>query len=159
MQRINRCRITEVFYKDLVHALQGKPASDKALTFIKKWPIKLKEKKLYSGTKEIIPVEKINTILKYQAENNGMPLSRDGAFHYISTKYACITKRAIARFIKRVEQLQMIHKRPYKQTRQNTNSKEGSMNVLLSSKYGGRYNLGVDLFETPREWTQYKYFL
>lgn len=156
---MNRCRISKAFLADLKTGLQGKIKNKKTEQFLQKWQLTLKQGKLYHWGKEVVPYEDVEKKLKYEAEHNGMPLSRDGAFAYLQKKYIGFKKRKIGSWLKRVQQLQMIHKRPHKNTRTNQYAKEGSQNFFMSSKRLGRYNLGIDLFEVPKpQWSHYSYF-
>lgn len=160
---MNRCRISRSFLADLKTGLRTKPKSDKIRNFIAKWNLELKNGHVYHQGKEIVPYsvtepQYIEAILKYEAEHNGMPLSREGAYAYVSKKYVGFKRRAIASWLKRIEQLQMIHKKPDANTRINKRNREGARNWRMASKYEGPYSLGVDLFQIPKEWSAYKFF-
>ena len=155
---MNRCRIPLYFFIHLLNGIKsGKPKNRKVRLFLEKWQpnvIKGKPGKLFKDGLEIIPYERTDAVMKHEAENNGMPLSRDGAFAYLKKKYIGFKKRHVMNFLKRVEQLQMLHKRPFKNTRPNRQKKEGTTDTIMR---GNNWNLGVDLFDNPKEFTGYRY--
>ena len=125
--------------------------------FAKKWGLTLKSGKLFHDNREVVPVEDVERILKKEAEN-AMPLSRDGAYQYLLKRYVGFKKKAIGDWLKRVESLQLIHRRQNAEPRgRNRRPREGVTNWRMAKKNEGRYSLGVDLFEFPREWTAYKF--
>ena len=155
---MNRCRIPQSFFSLLLSGIRtGKPKNRRVRLFLEKWQpnvIKGKPGKLYKDGLEIIPYERTDAVMKHEAENNGMPLSRDGAFRYLQKKYIGFKKRHVMDFLKRVEQLQMLHKRPFKNTRPNRQKKEGTTDTIM---HGNKWNLGVDLFDNPKEFTGFRY--
>jgi hypothetical protein len=160
---MNRCRISHSFLLDLKQGLQNKPRNRKIRIFIEKWKLELKNGHVFHQGKEIVPYtedepEYVEAVLKHEAEHNGMPLSRDGALAYVNKKYVGFKKRAIASWLKRIEQLQLIHRRPNAKTRINTQSREGIRNYRMATKFDGKFCLGVDLFQIPKEWSGYKFF-
>ena len=155
---MNKCKIDQQFYKQIVDGLRTKnKLSKKVRNFIIKWTPNLKHGKLFWGQKEVIPYEMTEKVLKREAEQNGMPLSRDGAFNYLKKKYVGFKKRRINEWLKRVEQLQMLKIRPHRYTRENKNTREGTKNYFM--KKGNQFSVGIDLFEIGRSsWTKYKFF-
>lgn len=153
---INRTRISQQYLSDLIQGAKGKPRNRKVRDFLKKWKPTVKQNKLYVDGKQVVPYEEVDAVLKREAEDNGMPLSRDGAYHYLTKKYVGFKRRMIMDWLKSVEQLQMIHKKPYINTRANKANREGTKNYFMANN---RLNLGVDLFEMPRpQWSHYRYF-
>ena len=153
---INRTRISQQYLSDLIQGVKGKPRNRKVRDFLKKWSPTVKQNKLYVDGKQVVPYEEVDAVLKREAEDNGMPLSRDGAYHYLTKKYVGFKRRMIMDWLKSVEQLQMIHKKPYINTRVNKANREGTKNYFMANN---RLNLGVDLFEMPRpQWSHYRYF-
>ena len=153
---INRTRISQTFLNDLIQGIRSKPRNRKVRDFLAKWKPTVHQNKLMYGTKQIIPYEQVDAVLKREAEDNGMPLSRDGAYHYLTKKYVGFKRSMIMEWLKSVEQLQMIHKKPYINTRVNKANREGTKNYFMANN---RLNLGVDLFEMPRpQWSSYRYF-
>ena len=155
---MNRCRIHKAFLSELIKGIRDKPKNRRIRLFLEKWQPVLQNGKLYWQGKQVIPYEDVEAVLKKQAEQNGMPLSRDGAYHYMNKKYIGFKKRTIGDWLKRVEQLQLIHKRPHKNTRINRVNREGITNYRMAPGREGRFNLGVDLFMVPKEWSAYSYF-
>jgi hypothetical protein len=156
---MNRTQITPLFYTELKEGLRGKKSSKKVHAFIAKWKPTLTSGKLYHGKKEIVHHDMQEKIMKREAIHNGMPLSRDGAHSYLMTKYVGIKKVTVADWLKRIEQLQLIHKRPFKNTRPSRQMREGSMNYFMKTSLGGRFNLGIDLFQMPKpQWSSYSFF-
>ena len=153
---MNRCHITQRFTRDLIQGLKTKPRNRKVRLFLEKWKLYLKQGKLYHGDRLVVPYEETEDLLKREAEQNGMPLSRDGAFHYLKKKYVGFKKRQINTWLKSIEQLQLIHKRPFKENRSNLNNREGTKNYFMKNN---KLNLGVDLFAMPKpEWASYSFF-
>lgn len=153
---MNRCRITRQFLRDIITGVKSKPKNRKVRLFIEKWAPTVHQGKLYHGNLRVVPYEDIDSVLKKEAEQNGMPLSRDGAFHYLKKKYVGFKKRQINTWLKRVEQLQLIHKRPHRETRVNTQNREGAKNYFMKNN---KLNLGVDLFAMPKpQWSSYAFF-
>ena len=155
---MNRCRITTEFFDLLRDGIKtGKPKNRKVRLFLEKWQPKLKRGSLWYDGKEIIPYEKTGEIMKLEAQSNGMPLSRDGAFKYLQKRFIGFKKRRVMDFLKSVEQLQMLRKRPHKNTRVNRHTREGVASGLMRNSKGGKWNLGIDFFENPKEWVKYAY--
>ena len=116
---------------DIKAGLRAKPRNRKIRIFIEKWNLELKNGHVYHQGKEIVPYtvdepQYVEAILKREAEQNGMPLSREGAYAYVTKKYIGFKRRSIAAWLKRIEQLQMIHKRPDANTRINKRNREGA---------------------------------
>jgi len=153
---INRTRISQQYLRDLIQGVRGKPRNRKVRDFLKKWKPTVHQNKLMYQGKQVIPYEQVDAVLKREAEDNGMPLSRDGAYHYLNKKFVGFKRSMIMEWLKSVEQLQMIHKKPYINTRANKANREGTKNYFMVNN---RLNLGVDLFEMPRpQWSSYRYF-
>lgn len=153
---MNRCHISRQYLRDLLDGARGKPKNRKVRDFLEKWKPTIHQGKLYYGDRRIVPYEETEAILKREAEENGMPLSRDGAFHYLKKKYVGFKKRHIIAWLKRVELLQLIHRRPHKETRINTRNREGTANYFMKNN---KLNLGVDLFAMPKpQWSSYSFF-
>ena len=152
---MNRCKITRSFMTDIIQGIKTKPRNQKVRKFIAKWPLKVERNKLYHDGKQVIAYEDTEKILKREAEQNGMPLSRDGAFEYLKRKYIGFKKRRIGTWLKRIEQLQLLHKRPHYEHRVYKQNREGTKNYLMRDN---KLNLGVDLFDIPRQWSSYRYF-
>ena len=160
---MNRCRISPSFLRDIKEGLRTKPRNRKIRIFIEKWNLELKNGHVFHQGREVVPYteddpEFVEAVLKHEAEHNGMPLSRDGALAYVNKKYVGFKMRAVARWLKRIEQLQLIHRRPNAKTRINTQSREGVRNYRMAAKFDGKYCLGVDLFQIPKQWSGYKFF-
>ena len=157
---MNKCRISRRFLTDVRQAIRKNTKDGKAATFAKKWKLKLENGKLFHQGREVIPPEDVDVILKREATSGEMPLSRDGAYRYLRKRYVGFKLKAIADWLKRVESLQLIHRRNNAEPRgRNRRPREGVTNWRMASKHEGRFSCGVDLFEFPREWTRYKYCL
>ena len=160
---MNRCRISPSFLRDIKDGLRTKPRNRKIRIFIEKWKLELKNGHVFHQGKEIVPYtedepEYVEAVLKHEAEHNGMPLSREGAMAYVNKKYVGFKVRAISSWLKRIEQLQLIHRRPNAKTRINTQNREGIRNYRMATKFDGKFCLGVDLFQIPKQWSGYKFF-
>ena len=154
---MNKTRISKKFLHDLIDGIKTRGRNRKTRDFLEKWNPTLRQGKLYHQNKLIVPYEDVPKVLKLEAETNGMPLSRDGAYHYLLKKYIGFKRKHIMEWLKSVEQLQMIHKKPYINTRANKVDREGTKNWFMAKD--GRLNLGVDLFQMPKpQWSSYGYF-
>lgn len=153
---MNKCRISSTFLRDIIQGVKGKPRNRKIRDFLERWNPTVHQNKLYHDGRLVVPYEDVPKVLKREAEENGMPLSRDGAYHYLRKKFIGFKKTHIMEWLKSVEQLQMIHKKPYVNSRPKKQDREGTVNHFM--KGGNRLNLGVDLFFIPKEWSSYKYF-
>ena len=160
---MNRCRISHSFLADIKQGLKKGGKNRKIRDFIEKWNLKLKDGHVFHNNRQVIPYswrepQRLEALLKKEAEQNGMPLSREGAYAYMSKKYVGIKRRPIVAWLKRIEQLQLIHRRPDSKTRINDRTREGARNYRMATKFDGAYALGVDLFSIPSQWSAYKHF-
>jgi hypothetical protein len=127
---MNRCRISHSFLRDIKEGISKKPRNRRVRLFIARWGLTLRQGAVFHDGREVIaylPDEphSVEAVLKHEAEHNGMPLSRDGALAYVNKKYVGFKKRAIANWLRRVEQLQLIHRKPAAKTRVNSQNREG----------------------------------
>ena len=77
---------------------------------------------------------------------------------FLGKRYIGFKKNKVMAWLKRVEQLQLIHRRSDVPRAKPARKREGATNWRMSSANEGRMNLGVDLFDIPKEWSAYKYF-
>ena len=126
--------------------------------FIEKWGLSKKNGKVYHKGLQVIPYEDTEDILKKEAMSGGMPLSRDGAFAYLKRKYIGFKKNKIMAWLKRVESLQLTKRRTEVPRSKPARAREGATNWRMAAFNEGKYNLGVDLFDIPRQWSKYKHF-
>ena len=160
---MNRCRIHRPFLRRVLELIGDKNPKDtklnrRALLFIKKWELSKKNGKVYHKGLQVIPQEDTEAILKQQAMTGGMPLSRDGAFNYLKRYYVGFKKRKILDWLSRVESIQLNKRRTEVPRSKPARSREGAINWRMASWNEGRYNLGVDLFDIPIEWSDWHYF-
>ena len=165
---MNRCRIYRSFLRNVVEFLDKKLTPQnfynynkkerKVFTFIEKWGLSKKNGKVYHKGLEVIPYEATEDILKKEAIGGGMPLSRDGAMAYLGKRYIGFKKTRVMDWLRRVEQLQLIHRRSDVARSKPARQREGATDWRMSEANEGRFNLGVDLFDIPKEWSAYKYF-
>ena len=160
---MNKCRIHRQFLRR-VHELIGDNnpkdtrLNRRALLFIKKWNLSKKNVKVYHQGLQVIPLEDTNAILKKEAMTGGMPLSRDGAFAYLKRNYIGFKQKRIMDWLRRVESLQLNMRRTDVPRSKPSRGREGATNWRMANFNEGRYNLGVDLFDIPKEWSNYKHF-
>ena len=160
---MNKCRIHRPFLRR-VHELIGdkNPADTKlnrrALLFIKKWDLTKRGGKVYHDRKQVVAIEDTEPILKREATSGGMPLSRDGAYNYLNRSYVGFKKSKILAWLKRIESLQLNKRRTDVPRSKPARPREGATNWRMASFNEGRYNLGVDLFDIPLEWSSYPVF-
>ena len=155
---MNRCRIYRSFLDKVKTGLKTGKGNRQVRDFMAKWKLVLKGRDVFHDGRQVIPYEDTEAILKKEAIHGGMPLSRDGAFHYLKKKYVGFKKKKILEWLKRVESLQLIHRRSEVPTSRSQNPREGSTNWRMASANEGAYNLGVDLFDIPIQWSKYKFF-
>ena len=99
---INRTRISQQYLSDLIQGVKGKPRNRKVRDFLKKWSPTVKQNKLYVDGKQVVPYEDVDAVLKREAEDNGMPLSRDGAyFVWVFVGYMPSFSDLIQKFMKK----------------------------------------------------------
>ena len=148
---MNKCRIRRSYLNDVKTAMRYQRPG-KALKWAKKWKLTQKNGHLWHGPRQVVPVEETEAILKKEASSGGMPLSRDGAYNYLKTKYVGFKQKQINAWLKRVESLQLIHRRNNAEPRgRNRRPKEGVTNWRMAPFNEGRFSLGIDLFEFPKE--------
>ena len=160
---MNKCRISKDFLSR-VHTLIGdKSPKDtklnrRALLFIKKWDLTKRAGFVYHNGRQVVPIESTEAILKQEAVHGGMPLSRDGAYNYLSRSYVGFKKKRIMDWLSRVESIQLNKRRTEVARSKSARPREGATNWRMSATNEGRMNLGVDLFQNPKEWTSYPFF-
>ena len=160
---MNRCRISRAFLSRVHDLIGDKSPKDtklnrKALLFIKKWDLTKRKGFVYHAGRQVVPKENIEAILKKEAMYGGMPLSRDGAYSYLNRSYVGFKKAKIMNWLSRIESIQLNKRRTEVARSKPARGREGATNWRMSQTNEGRMNLGVDLFQIPREWTNYKFF-
>ena len=160
---MNKCRIHRPFLLRVRDLIGDKSPKDtklnrRALLFIKKWDLTKKNGKVYHNNKLVVPIEDTEDILKREAVSGGMPLSRDGAYSYLTRYYVGFKKTRILSWLKRVESLQLNKRRTEVPRSKPARPREGATNWRMSNFNEGRFNLGVDLFDIPKEWSKWKHF-
>ena len=108
--------------------------------------------------RQVIAEEDTEPILKQEAMTGGMPLSRDGAWAYLKRKYVGFKQQKILAWLKRVESLQLVHRRTEVARSKPARGREGATNWRMANFNEGRFNLGVDLFDIPKVWSKYPFF-
>ena len=108
--------------------------------------------------RQVVAVEDTEPILKQEAMTGGMPLSRDGAWAYLKRKYVGFKQQKILAWLKRVESLQLVHRRTEVARSKPARAREGATNWRMANFNEGRFNLGVDLFDIPKVWSNWPYF-
>ena len=160
---MNKCRIHRPFLHRVHELIGDKNPKDtklnrRALLFIKKWDLKKKNGKVYHNNKLVVPIEDTEAILKQQAISGGMPLSRDGAYSYLNRYYVGFKKQKILAWLGRIESIQLNKRRTEVARSKPARSREGATNWRMADFNEGRMNLGVDLFQNPKEWTGFAFF-
>ena len=160
---MNKCRIRRPFLLRVRDLIGDKSPKDtklnrRALLFIKKWDLTKKNGKVYHDNRQVVAQEDTEDILKKQAVSGGMPLSRDGAYSYLSRYYVGFKKAKILSWLKRVESLQLNKRRIEVPRSKPARPREGATNWRMADFNEGRFNLGVDLFDIPKEWSGWKHF-
>lgn len=156
---MNKCRIYQSFLDKVKQQLRGKRTNRKTRDFVDKWSLTLEGRHVFHNGRRVVPYEETDAIMKKEAETGAMPLSRDGAWTYLNERFVGFKQSKVMEWLKSVEQLQMIHRRPHAKSRINTQNREGVRNWRMAKKFDGPMALGVDLFVMPRpQWSHYKFF-
>ena len=160
---MNKCRIQRTFLRRVHDLIGDKNPKDtklnrRALLFIQKWELSKKNGMVFHAGLQVIPIQDTEAILKQEAMTGGMPLSRDGAFNYLKRSYVGFKKRRIMDWLNRVESLQLNKRRVQVARSKPARGREGATNWRMASFNEGRFNLGVDLFDIPREWSHFGHF-
>lgn len=160
---MNKCRINRPFLRRVHELIGDKNPKDtklnrRALLFIKKWELTKKNGKVYHNKRLVIPVEETEAILKLEAISGGMPLSRDGAYNYLNRYYVGFKKHRILAWLSRVESIQLNKRRTEVARSKPARGREGATNWRMADFNEGRFNLGVDLFDIPEEWSAFAFF-
>ena len=160
---MNKCRIHRPFLRRVAELIGDKNPKDtklnrRALLFIKKWELSKKGSKVFHNGLQVIAQEDTEPILKQEAMTGGMPLSRDGAFAYLKRKYIGFKLNKILSWLKRVESLQLVKRRTEVARSKPARGREGATNWRMANFNEGRFNLGVDLFDIPKAWSNYPFF-
>ena len=156
---MNKCRISTQFLSRVKKHLKGSPENRRVRDWVAKWKPEARQGKVFYKGKQVVPLEATEAMLKTAAESKGMPLSRDGAFEWLKERYWGFKQRRVNAWLKSVEQLQLIRRKPHSKTRINSQNREGVRNWRLAPKLDGPWTLGVDLFDIPKEWSAYKFFM
>lgn len=160
---MNKCRIHRPFLHRVRELIGDKNPKDtklnrKALLFIKKWELTKKNGKVYHAGRVVVAQEDTEAILKQEAMHGGMPLSRDGAYSYLNRSYVGFKKQKILAWLGRIESIQLNKRRTEVARSKPARSREGATNWRMANFNEGRMNLGVDLFQNPKEWTGFAFF-
>jgi len=160
---MNKCRIQRTFLRRVHDLIGDKNPKDtrlnrRALLFIKKWELSKKNGKVYHQGLQVIPLQDTEAILKQEAMTGGMPLSRDGAFAYLKRSYIGFKKQRIMDWLSRIESLQLNKRRVQVARSKPARRREGATNWRMAAFNEGRFNLGVDLFAIPKEWSNFRHF-
>ena len=101
---MNRYKILEKDLKPVIEKLKGKDVSGLPNWFSKKKEeLSVKNGKLFFNETEVIPREKIDSVLRdaFYKKDSKVPWARDSGYADISKRYAGISKRAFANFASR----------------------------------------------------------
>ena len=148
---MNRCVISQDLLFRVKQHLKDHTGNAKTRAWVKRWKPVLKGGNLYKNEKLLVPKEQTFQILELAAKR-GMPLGRDSAFQWLAQRYFGFKRRDVGKFIDSLETVQMMRKRPYKETRHNeTQTREGTAQLLMSKKRGGHGSVGIDLTFIPRK--------
>ena len=163
---MDRCRLSSELLQGVRSHLKIGDGNARVRKWVKRWKgVTLEKGELFYNGKLLVPLESTDIILRAAAQN-GMPLSRDGARHWLAQRFYGFKKRHVADFLKSLEAVQLMKTRPHTKNRSNMiHEKEGSSRTLLKRSEGGLGNVGVDLVFIPRQtekfpkqaWTKYKY--
>ncbi len=164
---MERCKLTAAFLTTCISLLKlgYEHGNAKSRKWVAKWQPQLRNGSLFYQNKELIPEERTEAVMTHELMKNGMPLSRDATYQYLRQKYFGFKRAVIDRWMKSLEVYQLTKLRPHKNQRVNLKAKvEGAAQILMSKKYGGHFNWGVDLFYIPQEtktfpkgWSKNKY--
>jgi len=165
IKQMNRCKITQDLLTKVRNFKKTGMGDEQTRRWVKRWnPVVYKQIVLHDK-KMLVPVEMVDKFLEKFVQE-GMPLGRDSAYKWLEKRYWGFKKRKVHDFISSLESVQLLKKRPHKNTRRNlTHVREGVSQVILSKKYGGSATVGIDLAQLPQQtenypkkaWTKYKY--
>ena len=162
---MKRCNISMELLSNVKSFLKTGDGNARVRNWVNKWKPVLKSDNVYHDNKLLVPKEQQQSILELAAKR-GMPLGRDSAFQWLAQRYYGFKRRDVGKFIGSLETVQMMRKRPFKNRTQNlTQTREGTSQMLLQTKYGGHGSVGIDLTFLPRKtknfpkesWTDDKY--
>ena len=98
---MNRFKFSNANLKAAIAFVQNK--SKDGPTFAKRFKddLKVKKNKLFYQDREVVPVEKVDAILRNEIykKNGDVSASRDAAHHLIKQRYCGITRRSIMKFL------------------------------------------------------------
>ena len=148
---MNRCTISQNLLTRVKNYYTKNESNSATRRWADKWQPQLIKGKFYKDNKQLIPISEVNNVLEKEAKE-GMPLSRDGGFHYLAQKYYGFKKRDVGNFIKRLETVQLLKRMPFVNTRANkVHKKEGTAQVLLLPRFEGKGCVGIDLVTIPKQ--------
>ena len=167
---MNRCNITDKLVMNVLRYVKSgysyAVSNTKTRQWYDKWQPEIRKGVLWFQNKPLITEEQVPTFIE-AAIKKGMPMSRDGAYKWLTKNAWGFKKKTVYDYLRRVEAFQLMKKHPYKNNRKNLLQKrEGTAQVLLRHSLGGKTAVGIDLTFVPRQtenfrrepWTKYKYF-
>ena len=161
---INRYDIDYDFLKRLQKGLRGKPPDEQIARFLKAFPhLTTKNGKVWSGDREILPIEDLHKVLNDELVSGMCPMSCEAAYNYLKLKYVgSLTKRKVKEFITSLESWQLNRKRqpnPVNIRATYKHGQEGITRFLLKKQSGGDWNhTSTDLMYIPRSWSKFSFF-
>ena len=166
---MEKCKLTDELLNGVIEYIKSGYSylntKTKQRRWYDRWHPELVKGVLYYDGKPLIPESQVTQFLE-AAVKQGMPLSRDSAFKWLSARAYGFKRKVVQEYLQSLEAVQLLKKRPFKNYRRNlTQTREGDAQVLLAKKFGGKTVVGVDLIFLPRStenypkeaWTKYKY--
>jgi len=149
---MNKTRFTTIRYNTMLDQMKNKKIKD---PIVIKYNFELKNGKLFSGGKEIIPHDKRDETLRDLVLNKAAPLSLDQLFLYAQKLYWGLSKRYVHNWLRSTEEYQLMKRKPFRHYRLNNKVQlEGKTSENLRKH---KNMLGIDLVQPHAEWTSNKY--
>ena len=170
---INRFKFSNPVYNELYQCLSSKTTATlpQVQKLLSKYPLKLvrekkgnqelKRGKIFLGNRQVVSQEMLEQIMSKELLTGACPMSCEGAYYYLRTRYCGeVTRKIITEFIKSLEGYQLENVRPPDPTQTKGSyykNSEGVTRHLFSGKNSN--DLGADLMYIPKQWSKYKFFL
>ena len=99
---MDRFRITEAAFKKGLNFLEKGTGKPPIWCTRFKEDLSVKGGKIYYAKREIIPKERVNSVLRFEfyKKNGDCPSARDSAFHILKKRYVGLSRRDVMKFIR-----------------------------------------------------------
>ena len=162
---INRWKISDKMYDEILEGLSGKPVSERTHSFLERFPkLSKRRDKVFLDDKQLLTVSMLDKVLNQELMSGVCPMSCEGCWYYLRDKYCgAMSRLKVTDWIKSLESYQLERVRPRNPDKVKADyrrRREGATRFLLTRKTGGDRNaLGADLMYISKHWSKWKYFL